>query len=275
MVNNNVKYFSTGEFAKLCDINKKTLFHYDNIDLLKPEKVESNGYRYYSEYQLEMFKVIATLKDVGMSLKEIKHYIDNRSPKNMLKLFEYDIKEIQNEINNLKRRQQILATKMDLIKEGLYKEDGIFLEEIDEELLVLSERIDTKKLPFDLECYSNFINKCYKYNLNYGYPIGTMKSKESLESGISEDYSYFYIKVDKNCNFDNLIVKPKGMYVISYFKGHYANIYPVYTKLLQYIHTNNLEIVGCSYEDVIIEEVAVKNTDDFILKIAIQVKQFT
>ena len=27
----NTKYFSTGEFAKLCNINKKTLFHYDEI----------------------------------------------------------------------------------------------------------------------------------------------------------------------------------------------------------------------------------------------------
>ncbi|WP_374043130.1 MerR family DNA-binding transcriptional regulator [uncultured Clostridium sp.] len=33
------KYYSTGEFAELCGVNKKTLFHYDDIDLLKPEKI--------------------------------------------------------------------------------------------------------------------------------------------------------------------------------------------------------------------------------------------
>ncbi|MGL5693003.1 MAG: MerR family DNA-binding transcriptional regulator, partial [Peptostreptococcaceae bacterium] len=44
MENNKIKYFTTGELAKLYKINKKTLFHYDEIDLFKPEKVMSNGY---------------------------------------------------------------------------------------------------------------------------------------------------------------------------------------------------------------------------------------
>lgn len=47
-----------------------------------------------------------------------------------------------------------------------------------------------------------------------------MKSKENLESGISEAYSYFYIKVDKDCNFNNLVVKPTGKYVVSYVEGY-------------------------------------------------------
>lgn len=71
-----------------------------------------------------------------------------------------------------------------------------------------------------MQINSDFISKCYKYNLNYGYPIGTMKSKENLESGISEAYSYFYIKVDKDCNFNNLVVKPTGKYVVSYVEGY-------------------------------------------------------
>lgn len=33
----NLRYLSTGEFAKLCNIKKHTLFHYDDIGLLKPE----------------------------------------------------------------------------------------------------------------------------------------------------------------------------------------------------------------------------------------------
>ena len=80
----NTKYFSTGEFAKLCNINKKTLFHYDEIGLFKPEKVLENGYRYYSIYQLEVFNVIYTLKDIGMPLKEIKNFMDKRNPDNII-----------------------------------------------------------------------------------------------------------------------------------------------------------------------------------------------
>ena len=80
----NTKHFSTGEFAKLCKVNKKTLFYYDEINLFKPEKVLSNGYRYYSTYQLETFNVIFTLKDLGMPLKEIKDFMDKRNAKNII-----------------------------------------------------------------------------------------------------------------------------------------------------------------------------------------------
>ena len=36
------EYFTTGEFANLCGVNKKTLFHYDNIGLFKPKKILEN-----------------------------------------------------------------------------------------------------------------------------------------------------------------------------------------------------------------------------------------
>ena len=58
MNENNKKYFSTGEFAKLCKVHKKTLFHYDDIDLFKAIANEKNCKLYkmkmnYSRYVLE------------------------------------------------------------------------------------------------------------------------------------------------------------------------------------------------------------------------------
>ena len=82
------EYFTTGEFANLCGVNKKTLFHYDNIGLFKPKKILENGYRYYSHNQFELFNVISELKRLGMPLKEIKTFIDNRNPDVALDLFQ-------------------------------------------------------------------------------------------------------------------------------------------------------------------------------------------
>ena len=39
------KYFNTGEFAKLCNVKKQTLFHYDDIGIFSPEIKDHNGYR--------------------------------------------------------------------------------------------------------------------------------------------------------------------------------------------------------------------------------------
>ena len=42
------RLFSIGQFARLHEVNKKTLMWYDEIGLLKPAVTKPNGYRYYT-----------------------------------------------------------------------------------------------------------------------------------------------------------------------------------------------------------------------------------
>lgn len=279
-MNNNIKYFSTGEFAKLCNIHKKTLFYYDEIGLFKPEKIMPNGYRYYSEYQLEIFSVIYTLKDIGMPLKEIKYYMDNRTPENILELFEHESCEIEKEINKLKRKQEIMSNKIKLIKEANNIKCDIFLEEQEEEYIILSDLIDKNKLnslinknedAYDIEAYVNLLNLSFDYDLNFGYPVGSLKTKEDLLQDNS--YSYYYLRVNKNCIYKDVVVKPKGTYLVGYLKGYYSKAPVLYKKLLDFMNENNLEMVGLAYEDVLIDQVCVKNLDDIVLKVSIQVEK--
>ena len=271
MNENNKKYFSTGEFAKLCKVHKKTLFHYDDIDLFKPEKVNENGYRYYSEHQVESFNVISTLKNLGMPLKDIKDFMDKRNPQRTIQLFEHETKEIDKEIENLKRIKEIIYNKIKVIKESENITNEIIIEYQEEEYLVLSKPIDTAKSPYDMETYMNHLNYCYNNNLNIGYPVGTMNNKENLESGNFSNYTYFYTKVNKDLSNENIIIKPAGTYLVGYFKGYYDKVHAIYKKMLSYISENNLNIIGYSYEDVLIDEVAVKNPQEYIIKVSIQI----
>lgn len=67
--------FSTGEFAKLCGVSKQTLLYYDRVGIFKPERILENGYRVYTYPQLETFHVIATLREMGTPIQEIKSYL--------------------------------------------------------------------------------------------------------------------------------------------------------------------------------------------------------
>ena len=135
-------YFSTGEFAKLCNVNKKTLFHYDEIGLFKPEIVKENGYRYCSIYQLEIFDMIYTLRDLGVPLKEIKSFMDKRNPNSVVELFEYKTNEIENEIKLLRRKQEIMSNKMKLIKQHNLEIIGYSYEEVLLDLVSVQEMND-------------------------------------------------------------------------------------------------------------------------------------
>ena len=102
------QYFTTGEFAKLWGVKKQTLFHYDEIGIFKPAIKKPNGYRYYSYQQFEVFGVISVLKEMGMSLQEIKTYLDSRSPEQLIHLFSQKIDQIDREIEHLKTNQSLI-----------------------------------------------------------------------------------------------------------------------------------------------------------------------
>lgn len=63
---------------------KQTLFHYDEIGLLEPEYKNENGYRYYTIQQAEAYSVIDMLKEIGMSLAEIKDFLHSKTQRRLL-----------------------------------------------------------------------------------------------------------------------------------------------------------------------------------------------
>ncbi|MCA0987164.1 MerR family transcriptional regulator [Guptibacillus algicola] len=64
------------EVADLVGISVRTLHHYDEIGLLRPETTEA-GYRMYSERDLETLQQILFFKELGFSLKEIQKILED------------------------------------------------------------------------------------------------------------------------------------------------------------------------------------------------------
>lgn len=85
--------YSIGMFSKINRITTKTLRHYDEIGLLKPEHVDQyTGYRYYTTSQLPTLHQIITLKQMGLSLQNIKEVLKNPKALDIfLELKEQDI----------------------------------------------------------------------------------------------------------------------------------------------------------------------------------------
>ena len=71
-------YFTIGEFASLFKLSKQTLFYYERNNILRPAYIDENGYRYYSLEQYFIFDIIINMRKLGIPLKEIADYIQNR-----------------------------------------------------------------------------------------------------------------------------------------------------------------------------------------------------
>ncbi len=63
---------NTNEVADLTGVSVRTLHHYDKIGLLCPNRNPDNGYRDYSEKDLDLLQQILFFKECGFSLAEIK-----------------------------------------------------------------------------------------------------------------------------------------------------------------------------------------------------------
>jgi DNA-binding transcriptional MerR regulator/effector-binding domain-containing protein len=68
--------FSIGEFARIGTVSVRTLRHYDEIGLLPPARVDpETGYRCYSPTQLEQLNRIIALKELGLTLAQVKQLL--------------------------------------------------------------------------------------------------------------------------------------------------------------------------------------------------------
>ncbi|WP_271000911.1 MerR family transcriptional regulator [Listeria seeligeri] len=68
------------ELAELTGISVRTLHHYDKIGLLTPQKDDDeNGYRHYSEQEVDKLQQILFFKELDFPLKKIKQILDDPS----------------------------------------------------------------------------------------------------------------------------------------------------------------------------------------------------
>ncbi|MFJ8476681.1 MerR family transcriptional regulator [Kitasatospora sp. NPDC094011] len=66
------------EVARMSGVTARTLRHYDEIGLLPPARIGSNGHRYYEERQLLQLQQILVLRALGVGLAEISRILGDQ-----------------------------------------------------------------------------------------------------------------------------------------------------------------------------------------------------
>jgi len=79
------RVYKIGLFSRINQVTVKTLRHYDEIGLLKPDYIdEENGYRYYTSAQMPILHQILALREIGFTLEEIREVQSGTSERNLL-----------------------------------------------------------------------------------------------------------------------------------------------------------------------------------------------
>ncbi len=126
------KYVLTiSELAKLRNTTSETLRHYDRIGLLKPVYVSDGGHRYYSIRQYEKLGTILELKEMGMSLEEIKEYFENRNLRKSYEMLKTYQQRFEERLKEQIRLNEIMREKLEFVRSlfSLPEMETIFEEE--------------------------------------------------------------------------------------------------------------------------------------------------
>lgn len=106
-------YFTIGEVSKLFNLPIKTLRYYDEKGVLKPAYInQKTKYRYYSREQFMSIDIIKYCKLIGMSLEEIKRFINSDS-------------SIEVMIDNMNKQSELISRKIEELAKVKSYVDGI------------------------------------------------------------------------------------------------------------------------------------------------------
>lgn len=266
------KYLTTSQFAKMYNINKKTLIYYDEIGLFKPAFVKENGYRYYTIHQGGLFEVILILKQLGMPLKSIKKYLKNRSVEELNIILLEQKNNIEKQINELNRISNIIKNRLDTLNIcKIIELDKMDIEYMGEEYFILSSNIRYEQPIVVAKMLCEHVAKSYKNNIYNGLGFGAVIKGEEIINEDYLNYSYFYTKVQHKPKNIDYFLKQKGEYLVFYHKGNWLNFNVIYEKAKQYLKNKNYSIGEYCYEEYVLDDATSKTADEYITKFMIQI----
>ncbi|WP_068501409.1 MerR family transcriptional regulator [Paenibacillus kribbensis] len=271
MENNVQTHLTSGQFAKVMGISKDTLFHYDRLGILSPEFKAENGYRYYSINQIDVFKVISILKELEMPLKEIKEYLNKRSPHELIALLDHEEAMLNSKIKQLQKMKSIISEKKRITQAAteIISTDMI-IEENNDEFLVITEAdpyTNDKSIYDSMIKHEKYLNI---YSIDASHTVGWMRDTKRVLANETFNYDYLFTRVSKKSNYSNFKRK-KGTYLIAYHTEGYSSVCDTYDRIINYANDKSIELQGFFYEDVLLDDLSVRGYEEYLIKISVQI----
>lgn len=238
--------YKIGEFSMLSKTTVKALRYYEEQGLIKPCLVDPfTGYRYYETCQLEEIANIVSLREIGLSIKEIKRIKAGedlafvleerkRSISEGIASYRKQLRKIDEMLKEKGMQQKI--TLKDLPSYVVYYKDGVIKNFGEITDFVLSAGEECSRLNPTLKCCSP--DYCFLNYLDGEYRETDMKIRyaQAVESAGVES---------ENIRFTRI---PPVKAVCIQHRGAYDGLRISYNLVLKYIEENGLHIADLPRE---------------------------
>ncbi|WP_132745672.1 MerR family transcriptional regulator [Scopulibacillus darangshiensis] len=236
--------------ARLRGLTTETLRHYDRIDLFKPQYVDpQSGYRYYSIFQYEVLGTIKELRQLGMSLDEIKNYFNERSFSKSSEILKSKHKDLVSKLNELKDLEENIRGKIVYMNHvaKINEFQTVMLREIGRrKLITLNERINNNlELCYGVIRLENMLTE--KAPILASNRLGIIIEEADLKTKRFEEPSAIFV-VAKNKEkipeqYQRIV--PAGLFACIRYNGELLwNRSKSLNKIFDYLDETDYQIIG-------------------------------
>lgn len=250
---------SIGQMAELNHVSEQTLRLYDKEGLLVPRCVDPvTGYRYYHIIQSAKLDLIQNMKVYGMTLRQIRSFLDSNDPAALRALLTEQADSIEERIRQLRRSQSAITRTLDNYRryEAMPRNGEILLEYIPERR-IFRYSCDVNYFDQDESGYEYMLRQM-KTNLvannmplSYFTNIGTIIRREHLVPDALFSNEVFLF-VDEDDSSQAMETLPAASYLClcsDEFSMEAANV----RRLLDYVQTRGCEIAGDYICEVVVD----------------------
>lgn len=262
--------FRIGDFSRLSFVTVKTIRYYDEIGLLKPERVDRfTGYRYYSVKQLARLNYIMALKEMGLALDEIRLVIDdNLSPAQVRELFLLKQAELRRRVGEEQRRLEQVEKWLLQLERGETMSDYQFSIKKLDEIKIVSVRgtvpaygdigILIEKLYPALQSGMQYVNG--PFTAIY-HDMEHMEKNVDIEAAlpVSADFP-----VTPPLTIRTL---PAAEAVVTIHYGSYDDIHNAYQALMAWCEANGYELDGPDREIYLVGPDKTQNPAEYVTEL--------
>lgn len=120
--------YSISDVSKMTNLPISTLRYYDKEGLLPYIERKASGYRVFKDDDIRMLEIIECFKNTGMSIKEIKHFIElvkqgNSSLQERYNLFLERKKIVEKQMEDLQKQLDLINYKCEYYYAALQNDD--------------------------------------------------------------------------------------------------------------------------------------------------------
>lgn len=272
MLDQRQKLFTIGQFAAIHGVTKKTLMWYDEMGLVTPAVIGENGYRYYTYQQSSTLETVLMLRELNVSIPEIKGFMEHRSAPGMERLLSAQIRVLEERIDHLRTMKKTLVSRHQDMMALLHLD----LSEIS---VVRKEKSCLAVVPVEQEVptaadVERVIGAVKRHSLQrlHDAVYGSMIAVEHLYQGYYDRYEALYVELPRLSARKGLHIRPAGRYLRAFCKGPWENLPGRYEEILAYAGAHGLTLYGWSYETGLNESV-IDSFDEYITQIEIPIQE--